>query len=253
MKKYFVLLLTLLLSSVSLADKVTEQEALQKAQKFFKDKRIISRKSLTRGLNAEQQPNASPEDYYIFNVEDEGGFVIISGDDRTPEVLGYADSGIIDMDNLPPNLKGWLEGYSKQIKALKNADIVGNKAFSRSVTRVPKAAIATLMTTKWGQDDPYNMNCPDFFGQGNCVTGCVATAMAQVMYYHRAKSTNMIINKIPGYTGDTHWGGKGQLTIDEIPQGAIIDWDNMLDIYWLRNDCSKRGSRQSDVILWCIC
>lgn len=248
MKKYFVLLLTLLLSSVSLADKVTEQEALLKAQKFFKDKRIISR-NLSRGSNAEQQPNATPKDYYVFNAEDNGGFVIISGDDRTPEVLGYADSGIIDMDNLPPNLKGWLEGYSKQIKAINNSNIARSRAFSKSVTRAPKATIATLMTTRWGQDDPYNMKCPEFFGSGNCVTGCVATAMAQVMYYHRAKSTNMITNKIPGYKG-VYWQGLGQLTIDEIHKGAIIDWDNMLDIYD-GSETSVQKEAVANLMLYC--
>ena len=231
MKKYFVLLLTLLLSSVSLADKVTEQEALQKAQKFFKDKRIISR-NLSRGSKAEQQPNASPEDYYVFNAEDKGGFVIISGDDRTPEVLGYADSGNLDLDNLPPNLKGWLEGYSKQIKAIKNSNIAESRATSRTVTRAPKDPIAPLLTTKWGQDYPYNMNCPEFFDERHkCVTGCVATAMAQVMYYHRAKSTIKTTATIPSYIGSTYWLNHGLLTIDEIPEGAIIDWDNMLNRY----------------------
>lgn len=230
MKKYFVLLLTLLLSSVSLADKVTEQEALLKAQKFFKDKRIISR-NLSRGSNAEQQPNATPKDYYVFNAEDNGGFVIISGDDRTPEVLGYADSGIIDMDNLPPNLKGWLEGYSKQIKAIKNSNIARSRAFSKSVTRAPKSAIAPLLTTKWGQDDPYNMNCPEWFDPGvKCVTGCVATAMAQVMYYHRAKSTDKTTATIRGYNS-TSFDLKKFITIETIPEGAIIDWDNMIDSY----------------------
>lgn len=253
MKKYFVLLLTLLLSSVSLADKVTEQEALQKAQKFFKDKRIISRKSLTRGLNAEQQPNATPKDYYVFNAEDNGGFVIISGDDRTPEVLGYADSGIIDMDNLPPNLKGWLEGYSKQIKAIKNSNIARSRAFSKSVTRAPKSAIAPLLTTKWGQDDPYNMNCPNFFGTDNkCFTGCIATAMAQIMYYHRAKSTNKTITTIPGYNTKSIWFGFEDelITIEAIPEGAIIDWGNMLDEY-NGSETAAQKEAVANLMLYC--
>ena len=221
MKKYFVLFLTLLLSSVSLADKVTEQEALQKAQKFFKDKRIISR-NLSRGSKAKQQPSATPEDYYVFNVEDNGGFVIITGDDRTPEVLGYADSGNIDMDNLPPNLKGWLEEYSKQIKALETS---GNlrRAESRAATRTSRKAIEPLITTKWGQDGPYNLMCPEIDGQ-HCVTGCVATAMAQVMYYH--KWPQDACAAIPEYTTGTR-----QMQMDALPP-TTFKWDKMRDRYW---------------------
>lgn len=225
MKKLLILLLTLVFTSATFADKVTEEQALQKAQKFFKDKRLES-KNLSRSKKAKQQLSATQEDFYVFNVENKGGFVIISGDDRTPEVLGYADSGNIDMDNLPPNLKGWLEGYSKQIKALETAGDIDSKALSRASSRAPKAAIEPMISTKWGQDYPYNMNCPD-----NCVTGCVATAMAQVMYYHRAKSTNKTMAKIPGYNGNTYWFEHGQISIDAIPEGSIIDWNNMLDRY----------------------
>ena len=226
MKKLTLLLITLFVSLMSFAGEVTEQEALQKAQKFFKDKQIKS-KNLKRAARAKQSSDAH-NDYYVFNAENNGGFVIISGDDRTEEVLGYADSGSLDMDTLPPNIKWWLSEYSKQIRAI---DSLGIK--ERSVSkRAPKAAIATLMSTKWGQDNPYNMNCPAFFDTGDkCVTGCVATAMAQVMYYHRTKSTNKTTAKIPSYKGTSYWLELGQLTIDETPKGAFIDWDNMLDKY----------------------
>ena len=228
MKKLFLLIITLFISQVSLAGEVTEEQAMQKAQKFFKDKQIKS-KNLRRAARAGQQPSDAHEDYYVFNAENNGGFVIISGDDRTEEILGYADSGSLDMDMLPPNIKWWLSEYSKQIKAIDSLGIIKRSAFKRA----PKAAIATLMTTKWGQDDPYNMKCPDFFGQGNCVTGCVATAMAQLMYYHRAKSTNKTTTTIPGYNTFSIWYGHLEelITIETIPEGAIIDWDNMRDSY----------------------
>lgn len=221
MKKYLLILLTLAFSSVSLADKVTEQNALQKAQLFFKDKRIIS-KSLTRGLDADQQPNNALEDYYVFNAEDNGGFVIISGDDRTPEVLGYADSGSLDMDNLPPNLKGWLEGYSEQIKALEASDNM-RRAGSRAVIRTPREAIEPLITTKWGQRSPYNHQCPKIDGQ-HCLTGCVATAMAQIMNYH--KWPQEACAAIPSYTAWTR-----QIQMDALPP-TNFKWDKMRDRYW---------------------
>ena len=233
MKKILFVLLACMFSTAMFAQKVSEEQALQKAQKFFKDKGIVSANP-RRAKKVEQQSDATHEDFYVFNVENKGGFVIISGDDRTPEILGYADSGNIEMDNLPPNLKGWLEGYSKQIKAINNSNIARSRAFSKSVTRAPKTAIAPLLITKWGQDDPYNMNCPDFFDTGDkCVTGCVATAMAQVMYYHRANSTNKTTTKIPGYNTRSIWlyHEEELITIEPIPEGTMIDWDNMLDSY----------------------
>ena len=226
MKKLTILFLTLTFSMALFAQKVTQEQARQKAKNFFKDKGIVS-SNPRRATWAGQQPDSTHEDIYVFNAENKGGFVIISGDERAPEVLGYADSGSLDMDTLPPNIKWWLSEYSKQIKAIDSLDITKRGAFKRA----PKAAIATLMTTEWGQNNPYNMNCPDFFGQGNCFTGCVATAMAQVMYYHRGSSTNRTTAKIPGYKGEFWQGVNGQLTIGEIPEGAIIDWDNMLDKY----------------------
>ena len=246
MKKILIVLLTLAFSTAMFAQKVSEEQALQKAQQFFKDKGIVSANP-RRAKKIEQQSDATQEDFYVFNAENKGGFVIISGDERTPEVLGYADSGSLDMDTLPPNIKWWLSEYTKQIKAIDSLGIT-----KRSVSkRAPKAAIATLMTTKWGQDYPYNMNCPDFFDTGyKCVTGCVATAMAQVMYYHRTKSTNMITNKIPGYTGDTYWQGLGQLTIDEIPKESIIDWDNMLDIY-NGSETTTQKEAVANLMLYC--
>ena len=229
MKKILIVLLTLAFSTAMFAQKVSEEQALQKAQQFFKDKGIVSANP-RRAKKIEQQSDATQEDFYVFNAENKGGFVIISGDERTPEILGYADRGSLDMDTLPPNIKWWLSEYSKQIKAIDSLGITKRSASKRS----PKAAIATLMTTKWGQDDPYNMKCPDFFGTENkCFTGCIATAMAQIMYYHRAKSTNKTITTIPGYNTKSIWSSFEEelITIEAIPEGSKIDWDNMLDSY----------------------
>ena len=231
MKRLLLTFLAFLAVIAMNAEQVSKQEALQKAQQFMPDKQFKETASSARARSGKFDEN---EEFYIFNAEDKKGFVIVSGDDRTESILGYSDTGCLDLDNLPPNLKGWLEGYSKQIKAINNSNIARSRAFSKSVTRAPKTAIAPLLTTKWGQDDPYNMNCPDFFDTGDkCVTGCVATAMAQVMYYHRANSTNKTTTKIPGYNTRSIWlyHEEELITIEPIPEGAIIDWDNMLDSY----------------------
>lgn len=239
MKKYLLLLLTLVFAMASYADKVTEQQALQKAQRFFKDKQIVS-KSLTRSMTRGDQ-SASQEDFYVFNAEKNGGFVIISGDDRTPEVLGYADSGSLDLNNLPPNLKGWMEEYSKQIKALDNSGITQRVNTSRAVTRTTKTPVEPLITTKWGQYSPYNLQCPEIDGQ-HCVTGCVATAMAQIMYYH--KWPQEACAAIPAYTTGTR-----EIQMDALPP-TTFKWDKMRDRYW-EGEQGESADAVAELIRYC--
>ena len=218
MKKLLIFLITLMFTSAAYAEKITEQQALQKAQQFFREREIISNNP-RRAANLEHQKSPTQEDYYIFNVENKGGFVIISGDDRTPEVLGYSDSGNIDMDNLPPNLKEWLEGYSKQMRSL---ETVGNTT-RRSSSRASNAAIEPLITTQWGQEGPYNSQCPVVDGK-HCVTGCVATAMAQVMYYHKWPQEPCAA--IPQYTTGTR-----QIEMPALPP-TTFNWNAMRDRYY---------------------
>ena len=110
----------LLFLSVSLfgslqAGVVTEQQALQKAEQFLKGKKIKSH-AATR---SEKKSGADFDNaFYVFNVENNGGFVIISGDDRTPEILGYAESGSFVHDNLPPAMEALLNYYGYQIKQI---------------------------------------------------------------------------------------------------------------------------------------
>ena len=240
MKKLLILLLTLVFTSATFAEKVTEQQALQKAQKFFKDKRIES-KNLSRGSKTELDPNATREDFYVFNAENKGGFVIISGDDRTPEILGYADSGNLDMDNLPLNLKGWLDEYSKQIKALEDVGDTGSNALSRAPSIAQKTPIEPLITTKWGQGSPYNHQCPEIDGK-HCVTGCVATAMAQVMYYH--KWPQEACAALPQYTTATR-----QIEMPALPS-TTFKWNAMRDRYW-EGELGESADAVAELMRYC--
>lgn len=159
--------------------------------------------------------------YYIFSNE-AGGFVIISGDERTEDVLGYSSEGVFDADNMPENMKGWLDEYASQIAYIQEHGLSSSSI--RKIESYP--AIDPMLTTTWDQGSPYNDECPDFFGQGKCVTGCGATAMAQLMYYHREKSVTETLATIPAYTTQSY-----SINVDAIPAGSPIDWDNMLDSY----------------------
>jgi hypothetical protein len=95
--------------------------------------------------------------YYVFNAEAENGYVIISGDDRTDEILGYATNGSFDLDNMPENVKAWLQGYAEQIAILETyaPQTQNTRQYSSQWS-----AIAPLTKTKWNQSAPYNNQCP---------------------------------------------------------------------------------------------
>ena len=156
---------------------------------------------------------------YVFNRGNEG-FVVVSADDCFNPILGYSDNGAFDYDSAPPQLKWWLNEYAMQGDyALKNMVLTPWSADAKS-TRAARENIAPLVQTKWNQDYPYNLDCPEDAG-GKCITGCVATAMAQIIKYH-------------GYPTQ----GKGKHSYDwngttlSFDYGATtFDYANMLDTY----------------------
>ena len=200
MKKLLFLLLAFMATVAVNAEQVSRQQALQKAKQFMPGKQFGEAKSFARGGSSTDQ-----EPFYIFNTKGQNGYVIVSGDDRTTEILGYSKTGNLDIDQLPENLKYWLDCYARQIEALgfsatpvKRVRLRGNDSWQ---------AIDPLIKTTWNQVPPYNLKCPDYkgrdwrdenfatddYGASNvnyiCVTGCVATAMAQIMYYHKYPAT----------------------------------------------------------------
>lgn len=211
------------------AGPVDKQQAQQQAQAFFAKKGKVLKKSATPHKAPRKAAGAADEAYYyVFNSEGNNGFVIVSGDDRTAPVFGYSDTGSFDEKNIPENMRAWLEGYVEEIKALDSeTPVVSSDA---PLTRMRKAEsvkrpIAPLITAKWNQGSPYNDNCPTYNGS-KCVTGCVATAMAQVMYYYRAQSVNATTAEIPAYTST-----KYNISVPADPTDSPIDWANMTDTY----------------------
>lgn len=130
------------------------------------------------------QLDGSPA-FYVYNRGTNGGFVIISAEDRTRTVLAYADRGHFDATNMPENLRTWLNIYSRDI-ARAAALPARNKQSRRAVKDATLSfqPVAPLVPSRWGQDDPYNRLCPEIEGQ-RCPTGCVATAASQLMFTHQ--------------------------------------------------------------------
>lgn len=211
--RFLTLITSLLLTSVlAHAGQITEQEALAKAKTFMQGKRF---KTSGRRLTPGKQVNQTFKHLYVFNVEADEGFVIVSGDDRTQSILGYAYTGEINMGQMPCNMKWLLSYYDTAIGQL--GDDFPQSA-STTLNSATYAEIPAIVGTQWGQGDPYNAQCPQHEGE-RCITGCVATAMAQVMNHNRWPQSQT--TEIPAYTTNTL-----NISMPALP-AKQFNWDNM--------------------------
>ena len=158
-------------------------------------------------------------DYYVFNIKG-GGFVIAAGEDRAVQVLGYSDKGRFDLNNAPDGLKALLDGYKNEIEMLQTYE--GDDLVLETPKMATTAGVEPLIKTTWGQEMPYYLQCPLENGE-YCVVGCVATAMAQVMYYWKYPTES---SSISAYGGGW-WGGT---TVPALP-ATTFDYNKMLLSY----------------------
>ena len=224
---WFLLVLTCLTTS---AESVSRNQAYQRALTFLSKQGIspsagladadvaVARRRQVRG--ADQTPA-----YYVFNVGDSQGFVVVAGDDRVGDVLAYSDHGAIDLDRLSGGLADWFDCCDAVVAAVREggAEQTPVPKLARRVVAAG-AAIEPFLKTTWDQDEPYNQNTP-FVSMPklkHSATGCVATAMAQVMAHYRYPAA--VTAQIPAYT-------VGRRLVAGVAAGTAIDWDNMLYSY----------------------
>ncbi|MCR5157692.1 MAG: C10 family peptidase [Prevotella sp.] len=219
-----------MMTGAATAAPITREQARQKAEGFMQRMGMKSGLEEVANSRGKTKPAEEGEPLYVFNMADDG-FVIISGDDRTADVLGYVQKGRYDYDQLPCNVRAFIDGYAEQIRFMQQRGSMKGTSFQSS-----HATIEPMLTCHWGQNAPYYNECPDFFEYGKCVTGCVATALAQILYYHRSKAvTNVTLAEITAYDCKNNWTvndvEKGNLHVDGIPAESPIDWANMQDDY----------------------
>ncbi len=165
---------------------------------------------------------SSYETFYLFSI-DGGGFVIVSADNRVQPILGYSLQTNLDVDNLPSNFAAWLESYDKQIRAaMEDASQPIHSGWAEQ--GMPKSGVegydsivGPLLTTTWDQSPFYNDLCP-LDGGTRTLTGCVATAMAQVMKYWNWPVTGVGQHSYNTYSFGTLSADFGATT---------YDWANM--------------------------
>ena len=180
MRKILLLFSLFLMTLVAWGEPIDRNEALKQANAFLSSKGIPVRQSLDM---AYAQPGKAAEArslYYVFNVGNDKGFVIVAGDDAVSPILAYADRGDFSEREMAPAAKAMLESYAQQIERIQQDPSLSVAAATSY------AAIAPMVETQWNQMEPYNYMCPIIRGEAvRSVTGCVATAMAQIIYYHK--------------------------------------------------------------------
>lgn len=257
MKKDLLLLLSLmlLLSVSTIAGPRSYQQAKAIAQRqaallgIEMDAEVAASAKAAPRMSVSSAVSPSATCYYVFANGEDKGFTIVSGDDRMPEVVGYSAQGTYDPDHLPANYVDFMKAYQETVEALLKGDaqVSGGLAEARQwrAERVGTAAVAPLLGgIKWNQMEPYNNRCPLYKGTNRSVTGCVATAMAQVMMYHQYPKE--LKATIEAYTTQSYG-----IQIPEISSGATYDWDNMLPDYSKTDYSSAQADAVAKLMYHC--
>jgi hypothetical protein len=239
MKRLAITMLMLLTAIVTMqAAKISEQTARARAKAFMQARGHKMNATGIKSVKRKQaRQSAETEAYFhIFNIGENSGFIVMSGDDRMVEVLAYSDSGSVDADNMPEALQSLLEGYAEQgawIEEHPSAAEAAEQAAHQQQRRAPRTAITPMIRTRWNQGTPYNLYCP-VTADTRTVTGCVATSMAQVMYYYRYPASSLALD---GFTTRN-----GKFTLDAL-DATTFDWANMQLTYTNSEDTENAANR----------
>lgn len=212
----------------------------------------IDQKAMTkaRKQGSKGEITLSQESYYVFPNANSKGFTIVSGDDRLPEIVGYSSQGSYDENNLPEGFISFMKAYQNlynkvnlgDAEALKNLAEIKAWRNKKNASAETSSAVAPLLgNIEWDQTSPYNNMCPRYDSVHVAATGCVATAMAQVMAYY--KYPKQLKADIPGYVN--RWNGIPMEIPTITQEEGIYDWDNMLPKY---NKEANATQQQKDAV-----
>lgn len=185
MKKLFeiiVVCILCLIANNTFAVYITPQEALNIADKILSSKQSGFSFRAPSNVKSELSIASQSEAYYVINVGT-NGFLIISADDELPELLGYSKERIYCEESISPALRMWLNNYDREIQIWRNTISYHNKRLVNRSQNDGREPIDPLLSTKWGQDFPFNNYCPTDCQGKKCPIGCVTTAIAQIMNY----------------------------------------------------------------------
>ena len=146
MKRTTTILIAICVSALFANGKqISQNAALSAARKYSRAGQVAPAKNLRS-----DKTNNAP--YYAFNLEQ--GYVIVSGDDEMTELVGYAENGFFDAENVPPQMQLWLDGYAEYVAAVQSGKAKARKIL---LSDSPSVVVEPLVTTKWNQDAPTSL------------------------------------------------------------------------------------------------
>ena len=221
MKRTLLLVLTVFTNILlTNAEPITKARALSIASKYINNPKLSNDTPKTRSSQANEQPA-----YYIFTNPNDKKFVIISGESKLNELVGYGDKMTENPNDQPPYFKLFLKEYERVVKEVRS------KVPTTTPQRPIKRKVEPLLTCKWSQYDPFNKYTP-LSNEQHTPTGCVATATAQVMFY----------NKWPKNRPQDYIASTG----DDAKKSATYWWDEMKNT---TNEMRTEHSRQAVGVL----
>lgn len=218
MKKIITFLIVLLFTVTLFANPVSEKQARKIALNFYTHyaKKVKSDLSI-KDVKEYKYENITA--FYIYRFKN-GGFVIVSADDAVIPVLGYSVENKLNLNKPNPAFEEWIENYAKQIKEIVDAKLDNsqtlvewNKILNNDFSKKSQTTVEPLLTTEWDQMGHYNDMCPN-----DDPTGCVATAMAQIMKFYNYPDNGFSQHS---YVHPTYG------TLSANFKNTTYDWDNM--------------------------
>ena len=240
------------------AEVVSPSQALQVARQYVqvnRQDRLRIQALSTQHKKKSQKP--VPHPYYLFNDARGNGFVLVAGDDAMGQILAYSDEQPLDTLQDNPGVQYLMAAYRQYFSAIQHKEIPSstpsaglgyfsakargkNKNSSKSVVK----PVYRMLESLWGQQSPYNLLMPEFAqGKDDLIkapTGCVATALAQLMYYHKWP--------IQG-TGSQYYTTRTKsLTLAADFSSSHYDWESMSQRY-KATDITSVGAKAVSILM----
>lgn len=250
MRKIVVSIFALLVSSMTLmAERVSREDASLVANHFMNvagtSVKGVKKAAPGKRMVLKESSEQTESQYYVYENENGEGWVIIAANDAVRPILAYSETGHFRTDNMPSNIRHWMGKYDQFIKRIETDGVEAAeetkaewRALRKGVRKAKAAVVGPLIQTQWDQEAPYNKLCPGT-GTNKAYTGCVATAMAQVMKYwewpvngtgsHSYKPLD--VNNPSNSWGMPNYSTRYPDTISADFGNTTYDWENMKNSY----------------------
>ena len=247
MKKFWVGLIALMVSVTLFAERVSQDDAALVANNFMNISSDSNVKKAVPAKKMVRKATATEDLYYLYENANGEGWVIVAANDAMTPILAYSETGHFRTDNMPVNIQKWLGKYNNFTRKLEADGVVASEEAQNEWKALRKGArkatasvvVGPLIQTTWDQDDPYYNLCPGT-GYNKAYTGCVATAMAQVMKYWNWPDQGVgshsyrpldVNNPYDEDTYQPNYSSRYTQTLSANFGETRYDWDNMKNSY----------------------